>query len=300
MKIDRLLGIITVLLQKQKVTASDLAAKFEVSRRTINRDIECLCQAGIPIVTLQGNKGGITISDNYKIDKTLFTYDELRWVLTGLLSLDSVSQDKKYQSLIEKFFPCADEFYSTNHMLIDLSSQFKNSLAPKIENLKNAIDSRLTVNFTYYNQNGEKQVALQPYFIVFKWSSWYVFGFEKSKEQFRLYKLNRLCGLSVTKDIFELRDVPQDKLRFENYFTAEIQTVIYFDKSQKFKLIEMYGADCYSVLPSGQLLFEIPFTNEDYLIEWVLSFGEKAQLIQPIDIKEKIRQRLQNALKLYL
>lgn len=93
MKIDRLLGIITVLLQNEKVTAPYLAEKFEVSRRTINRDIEDICKAGIPIVTQQGVNGGISISDGYKIDKTLFTHDELKAVLSGLLSLNSVSQD---------------------------------------------------------------------------------------------------------------------------------------------------------------------------------------------------------------
>ena len=91
MKIDRLIGIITILLQKDKVTAPELARRFEVSRRTINRDIEDICKAGIPIVTTQGNGGGISISDSYKIDKTLFTHDELQAVFSGLQGIDSVS-----------------------------------------------------------------------------------------------------------------------------------------------------------------------------------------------------------------
>lgn len=73
MKIDRLIGILTILMQKEKVTAPYLAEKFEVSRRTINRDIEDMCKAGIPIVTLQGKNGGISIMEGYQIDKTLLT-----------------------------------------------------------------------------------------------------------------------------------------------------------------------------------------------------------------------------------
>ena len=91
MKIERLIGIITILLQQDKVTAPELAARFEVSRRTINRDIEAICKAGIPLITIQGFDGGISISDSYKIDKTLFTQDELQTILTGLKGIDSVS-----------------------------------------------------------------------------------------------------------------------------------------------------------------------------------------------------------------
>jgi predicted DNA-binding transcriptional regulator YafY len=103
MKIERLIGIIIMLLQKEKVTAPYLAEKFEVSRRTINRDIEDICKAGIPIVTMQGMNGGISIADGYKIDKTIFNDKEIRAILTGLLSLDSVAQDSKYKKIINKF-----------------------------------------------------------------------------------------------------------------------------------------------------------------------------------------------------
>ena len=88
MKIDRLIGILSILLQQEKVTAPMLAEKFEVSRRTINRDIEVLCQAGIPLVTTQGREGGISIIDGYKVDRTLITSSEMQSILTGLRSLD--------------------------------------------------------------------------------------------------------------------------------------------------------------------------------------------------------------------
>lgn len=81
MKIDRLIGILSILLQKEKTTAPFLAEKFEVSRRTINRDIEALCKAGIPIVTAQGQNGGISIMEGYKIDRTLLTSDDMQAIL---------------------------------------------------------------------------------------------------------------------------------------------------------------------------------------------------------------------------
>ena len=102
MKIDRLIGILSILLQQEKVTAPYLAEKFEVSRRTINRDIEALCQAGIPLVTTQGSGGGISIMDGYRIDRTLLTSSDMQAILAGLRSLDSVAGSSRYQQLMEK------------------------------------------------------------------------------------------------------------------------------------------------------------------------------------------------------
>ena len=99
MKIDRQIGILAILLQKQMVTAPYLAEKFEVSRRTINRDIEDLCKAGIPIVTQQGIYGGISIVEDYKVDKTLFTQAEMQDILAGLRSLDSVNGTNRYPAM---------------------------------------------------------------------------------------------------------------------------------------------------------------------------------------------------------
>ena len=105
MKIDRLLGILTILLKNDMVTAPMLAEHFEVSRRTINRDIEDLCKAGIPVVTIQGTGGGIKIADGYKIDKTLLSGKEMQAILAGLKSLDSVSGTREYQHLMDKILP---------------------------------------------------------------------------------------------------------------------------------------------------------------------------------------------------
>ena len=88
MKIDRLIGILSILLQEEKTTAPELAERFEVSRRTINRDIEDLCKAGIPIKTAQGTGGGISIMDGYRMDRTILSSKDMQMILAGLRSLD--------------------------------------------------------------------------------------------------------------------------------------------------------------------------------------------------------------------
>ena len=102
MKTDRLIGILSVLLQRERTTAPELAEKFEVSRRTINRDIETLCRAGIPISTAQGAGGGIRIMEGYRMDRTLLTSKDMQMILAGLRSLDSVSGSSYYSQLMEK------------------------------------------------------------------------------------------------------------------------------------------------------------------------------------------------------
>ena len=156
MKIDRLIGILSVLLQEEKTTAPELAERYEVSKRTINRDIEDLCKAGIPIQTSQGVGGGISIMDGYRMDRTILTSKDMQMILAGLRSLDSVSGSRYYGQLMEKIQAGSSEFVSgRDSILIDLSSWYRESLAPKIEVIQSAIESRHILKFTYYSQKGE-------------------------------------------------------------------------------------------------------------------------------------------------
>ena len=132
MKLDRLIGILSLLLQREKVTAPELAERFEVSRRTIQRDIDTLCRAGIPLVTTQGAGGGISIQEGYRVDRTLLTGPEMQAILAGLRSLDSVSGTRRYAQLMEKLAAGTGGLVPGGaHMLIDLASWYKASLPPR-------------------------------------------------------------------------------------------------------------------------------------------------------------------------
>ena len=193
MKIDRLIGILSILLQKEKTTAPKLAEKFEVSRRTINRDIEDLCKAGIPIRTAQGRGGGIRIMDGYCMDRTILTSKDMQMILAGLRSLDSVSGSRYYSQLMEKMQTGSSKFIrGEDFMLIDLSSWYKGSLAPKIEVIQSAIENRHIIQFRYYAPSGESNRGIEPYYLVFQWSSWYAWGWCLEREDYRLFKLNRM------------------------------------------------------------------------------------------------------------
>lgn len=172
MKMERLIGILSILLQREKVTAPELAEQFEVSRRTIQRDIESLCRAGIPISTAQGAGGGISIMEGYRVDRTVLTDPEMQAILAGLRSLDSVSGTRRYAQLMEKLSAGTGRLVPGGaHMLIDLSSWYKTSLPPKIELIQGAIEQHRTIHFIYYSPKGESVRTVEPYYLVFHWST---------------------------------------------------------------------------------------------------------------------------------
>jgi len=299
MKIDRLIGIITILQQNKKVTAPYLAKIFEVSRRTINRDIEDICRAGIPIVTMQGRDGGISIMDGFNLDTTLFTVEELQAIFTGLKSLDSVSHTSHADKLARKFTGKDSVIPVSNSILIDLSSYYKDSLATKIELLKKAINLKRLVSFHYYYKKGEADKLIEPYLIVFKWSSWYIFGYCTERQDFRMYKLNRLWNLQITETEFIPREIPEQSTNFDSHISDDYMITVVFDRSEKYRLIEEYGIGCFTETEDGRLIFRRGFTDIDVMISWLLSFGDKVEVIEPMEIRDRIRNISENMLNKY-
>ena len=290
MKADRLIGILSILLQEEKVTAPVLAEKFEVSRRTINRDIENLCKAGIPIRTAQGTGGGISIMDGYRMDRTILTSRDMQMILAGLRSLDSISGSRYYSQLMEKLQSGSSTFISgRDSMLIDLSSWYKSSLAPKIEIIQSAIERRKQLEFRYYAPSGESTRAIEPYYLVFKWSSWYVWGWCTAREDFRLFKLNRMDGVTETNRRFDCRSVPLPDLSNEKIFPGGISVKALFAPDMKWRLVEEFGPHCFSEADDGRLFFTADYTDMDNLVSWLLTFGAKAEVLEPAEVRDRIR-----------
>lgn len=285
MKIDRLLGIIMILLQQDKITAPQLAERFEVSKRTINRDIEDICKAGIPLVTAQGHNGGISILDSYKVDKTFFTQEELQAILTGLKGVDSVSKVSYLANLVEKLSSSNNRIITDNTIIIDLASHYQEPLTQKIAEIKKAILLKHVITFCYYSEKGESQRRIEPYHLVFKWSSWYVFGYCLDKNTYRLFKLNRLEALHTSEEVFAAREIPESELHWNDYFSSNaIHLKALFDADERYRLIEEYGLDCYTTSKDGKLFFERDFASYKNMQEWVFSFGDKVIVLEPEEL----------------
>ena len=291
MKIDRLIGILSVLLQEEKTTAPELAERFEVSRRTINRDIEALCKAGIPIQTAQGIGGGISIMEGYRMDRTILTSKDMQVILAGLRSLDSVSGSSYYGQLMEKIRAGSSDFVSgRNSILIDLSSWYKGTLAPKIEVIQDAIENRQYIKFKYFAPSGESKRTIEPYYIIYKWTSWYVYGWCLKRKDFRLFKLNRMDKVISTEDTFICRNVPQPELSAEPRTPSNIVLKALFEEDMKWRLVEEFGPECYEVSEDGRLLLVENYYDMENMVMWLLTFGDKVEVLEPPEAREKLRE----------
>ena len=301
MKLDRLLGILTVLLQQERVTAPYLAEKFEVTRRTIGRDIDALCMAGIPVVTRQGGGGGISIAEGYKLDKSVLTGDELSGMIAALKGIGSVSDKSQAERTLDKLAINRDAVVSLREpIVIDLASHYKGSLSPKIKLIKQAILEQRLIEFDYYYEKGQMRRRIEPYLVIFQWTAWYVFGFCLERQDWRMFKLARLWELKPCEEIYALREIPPDRRDFNAHLTDDKKLVVLFEPSAKYQLIETYGLECFTVTEEGSLRLEIGYTNRDFTLSWLLGFGSRVKVLEPEDMAEELRRTAEYILKKYL
>ena len=300
MKIDRLIGILSILLQKDKITAQELANKFEVSRRTILRDVEALSMAGIPIVSEQGQGGGISIMEDYKIDRTLLSSEDMKAILTGLQSLDSVSESNRYRRLMEKISADSSAAVNAdNHIIIDLSNWDKSTVSDKIELIKTAIEQDVKIVFHYFSPSGESTRKLEPYHLVFQWSNWYVWGYCTMRDDYRMFKLSRMTELALTDEKRASREVPEyvsDKLQHPD---GEIEATVKFDDSVKWRIIDEYGAEFLKYDENGRIIVTLTWSSIPDLYRYILSFGDKAEIVAPIEYRHNFAELLKKMQKNY-
>ncbi len=286
MKLDRLIGILSILLQRDKVTMPYLAETFEVSRRTISRDVEALCRAGIPIATSQGVGGGVSIMSGGRVDRALLTSTELQAILAGLRSLDSVSGSHRYAQLMEKlagpgFLP------QEGGVLIDLAAWHKAPLSQKIDQLQEAIRQGWEAAFHYYAPSGESDRQVEPYYVVYQWGDWYLWAWCKARKDYRLFKLDRMARLALGGP-FEKRRAPDPDLSDQRVFPTRYQVEALAPPRYKWRLVEAYGESSFTVQPDGRCRFSIGFTHLESAVEFLLSFQGDAEVLGPDEVRRAL------------
>ncbi len=291
MKIDRLIGIVSILLQQELVTAPVLAEKFEVSRRTINRDIEALCMAGIPVMTKQGADGGISIMKEYKIDKTLLTSKEMQAILRGLKSLDSMAGSHQYEILMDKISMNHSKILASDpYIQIDLTNWNTKKSAPRITMIQQAIESCHTITFHYVSPEKESTRTIEPYLLLFRWNAWYVHGRCMDQQAFRLFKLARMEEVTVNSERFvrienvEVPDIPE-----QIYNPNSLEVTAVFDKKSRWRLIEELGSEKMEELIDGRIRITFPWSDKESLFSYLLGFRENVVLVEPQELVDELK-----------
>ena len=308
MKIDRRVSIIMTLLNKERTGAQELADMFEVSPRTIYRDIDAINMAGIPVRSIPGVGGGFEIMPEYKIDKNVFSTADLSAILTGLSGLSDMVQDDELANVLAKiksFIPAGkvkDMEIKANQICIDFSPWSGNqNIRPYLQTIKAALEDSRLLSFVYIAHHGNKTVrTVAPYQLVLKGGHWYLYGYCHSRSDYRLFRLSRMSDLLKKQETFVPRDYPQPILDFVN-ITETIQTeiTIRIHRSVLDRVLEYCTCDRF--LPDGDAhyIVHFPFVENEYYYDILLGFGDKCECLAPSHIRAKMKQKIQNIAAIY-
>ncbi|MGE6256449.1 helix-turn-helix transcriptional regulator [Heyndrickxia sporothermodurans] len=297
MKLDRLLAITMILINQRRVQAQELAEMFDVSVRTIYRDIDSLNQAGIPIVTYQGQNGGIGLIEGYRMDKHVLTRDELSAISIALKSISTSYQDMHAAAVLEKLKGITNEKPPIESIFIDFSPWGGNPiLKDKVSRLKEAIESSLCIHFLYSNSVGEhSERKVEPHTIVLKGQSWYLYAFCLFKKDFRLFKIARMKDLTILNNKFERKEIeinesPWDKAWYQPERTTVL--TLAFEPSDLAMMEEMFGVENIIKDELGKLYVKTEMPDDDGMYRFLFSFADRIEVIEPEYVREKVSQLL--------
>lgn len=308
MKVSRLVSIIMILLDKERIGAQELANMFEVSTRTIYRDIDAINMAGIPIRSTSGVGGGFEIMKNYKIDRKVFSTTDISTILTGLSSLSNMIQSDELINALAKvksFIPVdrVDEIkLKTDQIHIDLSQWigYRNVQA-YLEIIKIALQENKLLSFEYADRHGNKtEREAEAHQIVLKGNHWYFQGYCYKRNDFRLFKLARISNLKLEKIFFMPRDYKKPLLDFTDIL-ATIQTKIKLriHKSVMDRALDYCMYEDFSPDGDEYYLVTFPFIENDYYYNILLSFGDKCECLEPLHIRTELKRKIYDLANLY-
>lgn len=307
MKVDRLISIIIILLDKERISAQKLADMFEVSLRTIYRDIDAIDRAGIPVRAISGVGGGFEIMPKYKIDRQVFSIADLSTILLGLSNLSNMMHDDELRNALIKvksFIPAdkaKDIELKTNQIHIDLSSWMGNSdIQSYLETSKMALEENRLLSFEYIAHHGNKTVrTIEPYQLVLKNNHWYLHGFCHKRNDFRLFRLSRMSNLHL-EEIFTPREHQKPQLEFTDILaTMQTEIKIRIHKSVLDRVLDYCSYECF--LPDGDEHYIVcfPFVENDYHYDILLSFGNKCECLEPLRIRTEMKRRIHEIAAIY-
>lgn len=288
MKIDRLMGLVVYLLNNGRTSAQKLAEEFEVSSRTIMRDLEALDRAGIPIQSFYGVEGGYQIMDSFVLEKQVATSHEYEWIVTALKGMASAYACKSLEQTLAKL-QSLDHTKNTA-VSLDLSAARENDkINEQLTLLEDAIKKKCVVRFSYANSHDEvKQIQVEPVCLQYKWYNWYLIGYYEKYQDYCMFKLVRMDSLKIT-DVKNTKVHNLSDINIKDSGNNIVHIRLYGKAVIKTKCKEYLNGQITQEFENGD--FEFCLTVPEHETFWfgvILSFGNKAKIIEPQEIKERI------------
>lgn len=297
MQMNRLFQIVYYLLENGRSSAPELAKKFEVSTRTIYRDLDTISAAGIPIYATQGKGGGISLLENYVLDKSLFSEKEQEQILMSLQGITS-TKGENADELLSKL-SALFQVKGTDWIEVDFSDWNKNKADQVFGEIKKAIFDRRIITFSYFDSNGRYlSRSVKPIKLIFKGNDWYLYGFCLLRNDYRFFKLTRIKDV-VTSDKTFIRDVanmPKEKMEMPHYNTVSV--ALKFAPQVAFRVHDEFSGDI-TTDEEDNLYVTAELPEHEVLYHYLLTFGDNVEVLAPAYIRDGIRDKVCSILKKY-
>ena len=290
--------MVYLLMNKETVTAKELAERFEVSVRTVYRDVETLSMAGIPVYTRTGRNGGITLTEQFVLNKMLVTKEDQEQILAALASLKETGAGREDETLekLGAFFQAEPQ----NWVSIDFSD-WSGRRKEMFEEIREAILSHTVLSFDYYGQYGEmSRRIVEPMQLLFKDYTWYLRAFCREREDMRQFKILRMKRMTMLEEKFKPRQI---EFREENQeeITKDQQQVgkevfpqisLWIDKKEAYRIYDRFEEEEITVLPDGNFKIQMNCILDDWVYGMILSFGPSAKVLEPETVRTEIKKRI--------
>ena len=298
MKINRLIEIITILLNGRTVTAKELADRFGVSTRTIYRDVDVLSSAGIPVYTDQGKGGGISLLDEYTLNKTILSKSESDSLILALKAMGATDYPEA-DVLLEKLGSVFKSNMSHDWIEVEFESwSSKVNEGSKFSKIRDAIINSFVINFDYFNGAGERSNRdADPVKLFFNAYTWYMIAYCHKRNEHRMFRLSRIKNVQITDRHFTRREITEDEKQDD--YASIVELKLRCDEKVLNRLYDAFDEQFIHQNKDGSFDLTVEVPEEEWVYGFVLSFGNAAEVLEPKSIRDEVRRRAKEVFEKY-
>jgi len=298
MKINRLIEIITILLNRQTITAKELADRFGVSKRTIYRDVDALSSAGVPIYTDKGKGGGISILEEYTLNKTMLSKSESEGLILALKAMGATDYPE-VEALLDKIGAIFKNNIAHDWIEVDFESwSSKVNEDNKFSKIRDAIINNLVINFDYINGKGIKSNRnAEPIKLIFNAYTWYLIAFCHNRQEHRMFRLSRIKSVQLTDKHFIKRTITEEEKQVAHAPLVKLK--MRCDEKVLNRLYDTFDEQFISQNDDGSFDLTVEIPDEEWIYGFVLSFGSYAEVLTPKHIRDEVGNRAKEVFEKY-